>query len=99
MQYHAAALRMMDDSFFAWPFFDPDHPVEARALRTWCRDALPGTVNAQDEHRDAVYDAVVRAVRSLGAAGLLRACVPAAFGGARENIDTRSLCVARETLA
>jgi acyl-CoA dehydrogenase len=30
---------------------------------------------------------------------LLRACVPAAYGGARERVDVRSLCIARETLA
>jgi len=38
-------------------------------------------------------------VRSLGQAGLLRACVPAAYGGLRENFDVRSLALARETLA
>ena len=32
-------------------------------------------------------------------AGHLRHCVPAAYGGARETLDSRALCVARETLA
>ena len=36
---------------------------------------------------------------ALGEAGFLRHCVPAAFGGAAEAIDSRSLCLTRETLA
>jgi acyl-CoA dehydrogenase len=38
-------------------------------------------------------------VRSLGAAGWLRYCVPASHGGALATLDSRTLCVARETLA
>ena len=34
----------------------------------------------------------------LGEAGLLRNCVPQAFGGVSEEIDSRSLCLIRETL-
>ena len=44
-------------------------------------------------------DAACRAlVRDLGRAGWLKYCVPAAYGGAREQIDSRSLCLLRETL-
>jgi acyl-CoA dehydrogenase len=38
-------------------------------------------------------------VRSLGAGGWLRYCVPAAHGGALAALDSRALCIARETLA
>ncbi len=38
-------------------------------------------------------------MRALGEAGWLRYCVPAAFGGALERLDSRALCVLRETLA
>ena len=38
-------------------------------------------------------------VRALGGAGWLRHCVPAAYGGALAALDSRALCVARETLA
>ena len=31
--------------------------------------------------------------------GLLDPCVPAAFGGARDDLDSRLLCIARERLA
>ena len=50
------------------------------------------------DHADV--DAVCRArVRALGAAGWLRYCVPAAHGGALAALDSRALCIARETLA
>ncbi|HET6228654.1 MAG TPA: acyl-CoA dehydrogenase family protein [Longimicrobiaceae bacterium] len=38
-------------------------------------------------------------VRRLGDAGWLRYTVPAAYGGATERLEVRSLCLARETLA
>ncbi|MCU0897825.1 MAG: acyl-CoA dehydrogenase family protein, partial [Burkholderiales bacterium] len=38
-------------------------------------------------------------VRSLGAGGWLEYCVPAQFGGRLPELDSRSLCVVRETLA
>jgi acyl-CoA dehydrogenase len=45
-------------------------------------------------------DASCRAlVRGLGEAGFLRYCVPKAHGGALDTLDSRSLVVARETLA
>ena len=45
-------------------------------------------------------DAVCRdLVRRLGAGGWLRYAVPAAYGGVFERLDSRSLCLIRETLA
>jgi acyl-CoA dehydrogenase len=38
-------------------------------------------------------------VKKLGDAGWLRYAVPKAYGGATENLDVRSLCIIRETLA
>ncbi len=50
--------------------------------------------------READVDATCRRlVRALGAAGWLRYCVRAADGGALPALDSRALCVARETLA
>jgi len=50
------------------------------------------------DHADV--DASCRAlVQALGAAGLLRHCVPASHGGALPGLDSRALCVMRETLA
>ncbi len=50
------------------------------------------------DHADV--DAACRAlVSALGAAGFLRYCVPASHGGALPALDSRALCVVRETLA
>ena len=74
------------------PFFDDSHRRLARELNAWC-DAQ-GAV----DHHDA--DAATRTwVRRLGEGGWLRYAVPAAWGGALPAIDSRSLCIIRETLA
>ncbi len=76
---------------FAWPFLDDAHRALAARAHTW---ASAQTV----DHRHA--DAACREwVRILGAAGFLRYCVPAAHGGALAELDSRALCVLRETLA
>jgi acyl-CoA dehydrogenase len=76
---------------YALPFFDDAHRAQARELDAWARQQSV-------DHNDT--DAACRAwVRQLGAAGVLRACVPGAFGGARDALDSRALVVARETLA
>lgn len=77
-----------------WPFFDPEHRTLAERLDTWAREH----VYAATTHD---VDAECRAlVRGLGAAGWLRHAVGGtAYGGAAEQINTRSICLARETLA
>jgi len=90
---------MSDRSFLEWPFFDEGHRAFAAEVDAWAREALAPLLDGSDGDLDAVYRCVGRLVRALGDAGLLRACVPAAYGGAREKVDARSLCLARETLA
>ena len=90
---------MADRSFLAWPFFDDGHRAQSRELERWADEALPPLLQGADGDLDAVYGCVGRLVKELGTAGLLRACVPAAYGGLREKIDVRSLCLAREILA
>jgi acyl-CoA dehydrogenase len=81
----------VEHTHLGWPFFDDAHRALGAALDDWAPARLVA-------HEDV--DAACRAwVEALGAAGFLRHCVPAAFGGAREALDSRSLCVARETLA
>ncbi len=81
----------MDLAHLDWPFFDDGHRALGRALDAWAA--------AQPVAHDDV-DAACRAwVRALGDAGHLRHCVPASHGGARAVLDSRALCVARETLA
>ncbi len=69
-----------------WPFFEDRHRQLARDLDAWAREHVP-----QPHYRD--IDAQCRAlVRSLGDAGWLQHAVS-------ERIDTRAICLARETLA
>ena len=75
-----------------WPFFTDEHRAVAGALSSWAAD-LPDTHSAD-------VDAECRAlVRQLGDGGWLRHVVPAAYGGATETLDVRTLCLAREILA
>jgi acyl-CoA dehydrogenase len=89
---------MADQSFLAWPFFDEGHRQQAGDFERWVAEILPSLLAGADGDLDAVYGCVRRLVGELGNAGLLRACVPAAYGGVREKIDVRSLCLAREIL-
>jgi len=90
---------MPDQGHLAWPFFDEGHRAQARELERWTAEVLPQALDGADGSLDAVYACVGGLVRELGAAGWLRLCVPAAYGGVREQLDVRSLCLAREILA
>ena len=85
-------------SDLAWPFFDDGHREQAAAYERWAAQALPPLLDGAEADLDAVYACVRRLVGALGQAGLLRVCVPAAYGGAREQLDVRSLALAREIL-
>ena len=89
---------MADTSYLAWPFFDDGHRDFAREVERWAAQALPPLLSGAEETSDSVYACVARLVAELGKAGLLRVCVPGAYGGLRENLDVRSLCLAREIL-
>jgi acyl-CoA dehydrogenase len=89
---------MADTSYLAWPFFDDGHRDFAREVERWAAEVLPPLLAGAEENTDAVYACVARLVAELGKAGLLRVCVPGAYGGLRENLDVRSLCLAREIL-
>jgi acyl-CoA dehydrogenase len=79
-----------------WPFFATEQHELAAGLDAWCA-GLPKISNPVARHD--VDDACRRLVRALGDGGWLRYCVPAAHGGALPALDSRALCVARETLA
>ena len=80
-----------------WPFFEPRHRAFATELDAWAATAL-GHAHGHDR---ADVDATCRSlVRSLGEAGwLAHAVAGRVHGGAGDAIDTRSICLARETLA
>lgn len=77
-----------------WPFFADEHRALAASIHEWTRREL-----WDREEPDNVDHACRALVRQLGEAGWLKHVVPAAYGGAREEVDGRSLCVLREALA
>jgi acyl-CoA dehydrogenase len=85
---------MSDTTYLAWPFFEDRHRDLQGRLDAWASANI-----AQAHHADV--DAECRAlVKSLGSAGWLRHAVAGSeFGGAGEVLDTRALCLIRETLA
>ena len=91
---------MIDTSWHAWPFFDDSHRALVRELDAWC--ARPEQVAGSGSSHDV--DTECRDwVRKLGQAGWLRYCVPAgpdgAWGGKLPEVDSRAVCLLRETLA
>jgi acyl-CoA dehydrogenase len=79
------------------PFFDDGHRQLAADVDAWAAGIAPGIDHASDGAR--VDAECRRLVAALGEARVLRRCVPAAHGGARETIDSRDLVVCREALA
>lgn len=85
---------MSDTQYLAWPFFDDRHRELAHKLESWATQHI-------SHHHGPDVDAECRAlVKTLGSAGWLRHAVGGvAYGGAAETIDTRAICLIRETLA
>jgi acyl-CoA dehydrogenase len=82
-----------DTRYLDLPFFEPRHAELAASVDAWAARTAPGI-----DHADT--DAACRAwVRALGEAAWLRYAVPAAHGGALPVLESRSLCLLRETLA
>ena len=85
---------MSDTAYLDWPFFALQHGDLARTLDAWA------TENISQTHGHDVDAECKALVRKLGAAGWLKYAVGGtAYGGAGETIDTRSICLIRETLA
>ncbi len=84
---------MSDKNYLDWPFLDAQHRALEGALDAWATEHIK-----QDHPHDV--DAACRAlVRLLGQGGWLRYAVGGtAYGGASDVLDTRSLCLIRETL-
>ncbi len=84
---------MADTSYLHWPFFEPHHRQLAQRLQTWASEHLT-------EGHDHDVDGRCRdLVRLLGRGGWLSHAVAGRdVGAAAEVIDTRTLCLIRETL-
>ena len=84
----------MPASHLKWPFFEQRHGDRQRKLDAWC-----GEQSWAQEPSRADLDASCRDIASrLGNAGFLKIAVPQPFGD-DANLDARSLCLVRETLA
>ena len=78
----------------SWPFFEPQHRAFAQALDGWAQSEV------RDVHGHDVDAQCRQLVQQLGQGGWLQhAVADTAYGGAADVIDTRMLCLARETLA
>jgi acyl-CoA dehydrogenase len=85
-----------DTNYLTLPFFEDKHRSLQNALDSWASENLH---HQEDESREAIDNACVALVKSLGAAGWLKYCVPSAQGGIYPALESRSLCIIRETLA
>jgi acyl-CoA dehydrogenase len=89
---------MTSSSHFDWPFLEPHHKALATDLDRWAGLALRDEI--QDHSVRAVDDACRKLVRKLGEGGWLKYAIGgAAYGASADTIDTRAVCLIRETLA
>jgi acyl-CoA dehydrogenase len=88
-----SSAKTISREWLDWPFFEPRHREVCEGLD---RFVTSGCLDAVD-HRD-VDGACRKLVRALGAAKLLD-CAVAAPEGDVTTIDSRSICLSRETLA
>jgi acyl-CoA dehydrogenase len=84
---------MSDRAYLDWPFFEERHRALAAELDAWA------AANVADSHPFDVDTACRQLVRRLGEAGWLRHAVGGQPYGKQEVIDTRAICLIRETLA
>jgi acyl-CoA dehydrogenase len=76
---------MADKTYLDWPFFTPVHSALEAALDTWA------SANLADAHGHDVDAACRTLVRQLGEGGWIEHAIG--------SIDTRAICLIRETLA
>jgi len=77
------------------PFFDADHLELRQRVRSWADVNL---VSQSGVEADVEAEAR-RLVKQLGRDGFVRHAVPGFYGGARERVQARDLCILREELS
>ncbi|KUO53222.1 MAG: acyl-CoA dehydrogenase [Sphingomonadales bacterium BRH_c42] len=86
---------MSDRSFLDWPFLEDRHRDLATSLEAFAAQRI-APFSSQHGEVDMACKAILA---TLADGGWLRYAVPAAYGGVNEQLDVRSLCLIRETLA
>lgn len=89
----SSVAKVIRREWLDWPFFEPRHQAVAGALDRFVQS---GVIDRTD-HGD-VDGACRKLVRGMGEAGLLD-CAVAAPDGDATTIDSRSICLSRESLA
>ena len=90
---------MTNSSHLDWPFLEPRHKALATELDRWAGRILSDDPLADHSVR-VVDDACRKLVRQLGEGGWLKYAIGgAAYGASADTIDTRAVCLIRETLA
>jgi len=89
---------MTASSHLDWPFLEPHHKTLATELDRWAGRMLRDEL--QDHSVLAVDDACRKLVCQLGEGGWLKYAIGGvAYGASADTIDTRAVCLIRETLA
>lgn len=84
---------MSPKRYLNWPFFESSHRELEAALQAWAPQLA-------DNAAGDIDSACRQLVKQLGEAGWLRHAVGGkSYGGASDAIDTRAVCLIRETLA
>jgi alkylation response protein AidB-like acyl-CoA dehydrogenase len=80
-----------------WPFFEARHVALAQSAEAWAAEQV---AHVHAIERAGVDAACRHLVKAMGAGDWLRHAVGGtAYGGASDTIDTRTVCLLRETLA
>lgn len=89
----SSTAKVIRREWLDWPFFEPRHHAVGEALDRFVQSGALDTI----DHTD-VDVACRKLVRAMGEAGVLD-CAVAAPDGDATTIDSRSICLSRESLA
>lgn len=82
-------------SSFILPFFDQHHQALRARARHWAEMKLW----SRREGESDIEEQALQLAQDLGRAGFLKYTVPQPFGGVRNTVQARDLCILREELA
>ena len=86
---------MFDSEFMDCCWFDNEHRNLRRQIRAWVKTHL----GAADHRQGNLEINACRLAKQLGQDGFMAYAVPNQFGGVRETVRARDLCLIREELA